>query len=298
MVPRLDAESEGEEELEVDRLEEGQGNNAAAASSAAASSAARDRVAFDERVQQLWTDRTGVQCWGDFASVLDAAFEGLLDGLREATLIYISGSPCPDFSSAGSGRGVLGSTGGLWLDDCELGIRLFPPVLIREMVTGIFDIDGGAPFWAAVERYKDAGYDVSWSVRMARRHGDPTSRRRVFLLAIRPDCLREGVGTSNFFTAEGTSRSEVTVASCLEPEPDDGLLIPPEDVTLLPTNDQSHNSHARCARSDPPSAPSGPRERVLSLYDGPRPVYAQAQVHFTNATHLETSGLLRELFGR
>ena len=191
----------------------------------------------DETVQNLWSGRTGIPCWGEFSSVLDAAADGLLDDLVSSILIYISGSPCPDFSSAGCGRGLLGETGSLWLDDCELGIRLRPPVIIREMVTGIFDVDGGSPFWAAVDRYRDAGYAVGWSVRMARRHGDPTSRRRVFLVAVLPECMREGVTAANFFTVEGTSSDEVMVETCLDGEPEEGLVVPADDVTALPMRD-------------------------------------------------------------
>ena len=190
---------------------------------------------LDELVQRLWSERTGIGCWGGFGSVRDAAHAGLLDELRSAILIYISGSPCPDFSSAGARRGLDGTTGNLWLDDCDLGIRLGPPVIIREMVTGIFDVDGGSPFWAAVDRYRDAGYAVSWAVRMARRHGDPTSRRRVFLVAIQPECIADGKTAVDFFSVEGTSCDEVTVGSCLDGVPDDGLLYPrPQDVTILP----------------------------------------------------------------
>ena len=191
----------------------------------------------DETVQRLWSERTGIPCWGEFSSVLDAAADGLLDDLASSILIYISGSPCPDFSSAGCGRGLLGETGSLWLDDCELGIRLRPPVIIREMVTGIFDVDGGAPFWAAVDRYRDVGYAVGWSVRMARRHGDPTSRRRVFLVAVLPECMREGVTAADFFTVEGTSSDEVMVETCLDDEPEEGLTVPADNVTTLPTRD-------------------------------------------------------------
>ena len=191
----------------------------------------------DELVRRLWEGRTGIQCWGAFQGVFDAALDGHLDWLAPATLIYISGSPCPDFSKAGNRRGVEGFTGGLWLDDCELGCRLRPPVLIREMVTGIFDVDGGSAFWAAVDRYRDAGYVVSWAVRMARRHGDPTSRRRVFLVAVRPDCIAEGVNAGDLFVAEGTSLDSVTVESCLDDEPEEGLVISADDVTTLPARD-------------------------------------------------------------
>ena len=192
----------------------------------------------DETVQRLWTERTGIKCWGGFASVMDAACDGHLDWLRPMALIYISGSPCPDYSRAGLGHGVSGRSGSLWIDDCHLGIRMQPPVIIREMVTGIFDTDGGAPFWAAVDLYRDAGYKVGWSIRMARRHGDPTSRRRVFLVAIRPDCIVDGKDATDFFTVERTSSDdEVTVATCLDSEPEEGLQVPGEDVTWLNERD-------------------------------------------------------------
>ena len=192
----------------------------------------------DELVQRLWRERTGIDCWGGFGSVLEAARGGHLDWLKKVVLIYISGSPCPDYSKAGSGRGLAGSTGSLWLDDCELGIRLRPPVVIREMVTGIFDVDGGSPFWAAVDQYRDAGYAVGWAVRMARRHGDPTSRRRVFLVAILPECIVDGKDASDFFSFEGTSLRSVTVESCFDDEPSHEMLYPrPQDVTMLPVRD-------------------------------------------------------------
>ena len=69
-------------------------------------------ASFDvgELVQRLWQERAGVACWGGFESVLGAARSGHLDWLKKAVLIYISGSPCPDYSKAGAGRGLGGST--------------------------------------------------------------------------------------------------------------------------------------------------------------------------------------------
>ena len=118
-------------------------------------------------------DLTGMPCWGDFASMRDAAADGLLGDLAGSVLIYISGRLCPDFSSAGCDCGLLGETVGFWLDDCELGIRLRPPVIIREMVTGIFDVDSGAPFWEAVDRFgmpaTPSDGRCEWRVAMATR---------------------------------------------------------------------------------------------------------------------------------
>ena len=75
--------------------------------------------AINELVRKLWTERTGLTCWSDFYNVLAAAKGGHLDWLAPLMLMYISGSPCPDFSSAGHGHGTAGRTGGLWLSDCE-----------------------------------------------------------------------------------------------------------------------------------------------------------------------------------
>ena len=162
------------------------------------------------------------------------------------TLVYISGSPCPDYSRAGLGHGVSGRSGSLWIDDCHLGIRLRPPVIIRETATGIFDTDGSVPFWAAVDLYRNAGYTMGWSIRMARRHGGPASRRCVFLVAIRLECIVDGKDATDFFTVERTScDDEVAAATCLDSEPGEGLQVPGEDVTWL-------------------------NERDTTSYDGPR----------------------------
>ena len=180
---------------------------------------------IDPLVRKLWTERTGLTCWSDFYNVLAAAKGGHLDWLAPLVLMYVSGSPCPDFSSAGHGHGTAGRTGGLWIDDCELGIRMRPPVIIREMVTGIFQVDDGAAFFEAVEAYEEAGYVTSWSVRKGSRHGDCTARLRVFLVAILPSCLREGVDASQFFSVERTAApAAVMVANCFDRFPEPGLV--------------------------------------------------------------------------
>ena len=181
----------------------------------------------DEIVRELWSQRTGLRAWGDFYRVAAAAARGSLDWLKPLVLIYLSGSPCPDFSSAGHGRGLDGKTGCLWLDDCRLGVLLGFAVIIREMVTGILDVDDGSPLRQAVAMYRAAGYLVAWDVRHAQRHGDATARRRVFLVAIRPEALKDGVTENDFFAVERTGEerpSPVTVLDCLDPEPEDSRL--------------------------------------------------------------------------
>ena len=128
-------------------------------SCAAAQSGGEPVAGFDinDLVRKLWTERTGLTCWAGFCNVLAAAKGGHLDWLATLVLIYISGSPCPDFSSAGHGHGTAGRTGGLWISDCELGVRMRPPVIMREMATGIFQVDDGSAFFEAVGAYESAG---------------------------------------------------------------------------------------------------------------------------------------------
>ena len=119
------------------------------------------------------------------------------------------------------------------------------------MVTGVFDVDGGSAFWAAVDIYRDASYVVGWAVRMARRHGDPTSRRRVFLVAVRPDCIIEGKSAVDLFASEGTSLDSVAVESCLDDEPGEGLEYR-DSAEWLPARDMTDwdgPAHVLSARS-------------------------------------------------
>ena len=56
-------------------------------------------------------------------------------------------------------------------------------------------------------------------------HGDCTARLRVFLVAILPRCLREGVGASQFFSVERTAAAAtVMVAKCMGRFPEPGLV--------------------------------------------------------------------------
>ena len=49
--------------------------------------------------------------------------------------------------------------------------------------------------------------------------------------------MREGVTAADFFTVEGTSSGEVMVETCLDDEPEEGLTVPADSVTTLPTRD-------------------------------------------------------------
>ena len=158
---------------------------------------------IDTSVRRVHDRIHGQRCWGDFYKVWRMARTGRISGTVKTALVYVAGTPCPDWSKAGLRRGQTGTAGGkLWLHNIAFAIAVMFPVVILEQVTGIFDVDSGAFFWEALARLRDVGYLVAWRVRRCQRWGDGTSRRRVFVVAALPGVLREGVGVDDLFLPE------------------------------------------------------------------------------------------------
>ena len=160
-------------------------------------------AAFDSwlTVRKLWESIYDARCFGDFDEFTRLVHEGQLDDLIEKTLIYTAGTPCPDWSAAGLQRGADGSAGGdLWLRNVAFSIFCRFPVILLEQVTGMLDLQNGHFVHEATRRLESAGYLVQWQVIQCNEFGgDATSRRRIFLVAILPGMLREGVQVGEFF---------------------------------------------------------------------------------------------------
>ena len=150
---------------------------------------------WDEMVREVH-DRLypDVRCWGSLQDVAALAATGRLRDVVESTFLYTAGTPCPDWSQAGLQLGAGGIAGGeLWAANLDFIVDCMFPAVLLEQVTGILEVDGGRHFWDALQQLRDAGYLVRWSVQRCQRHGDATTRRRVFVVAIQPQFLREGV---------------------------------------------------------------------------------------------------------
>ena len=160
----------------------------------------------DATVRRVWQALHGRRCWGNFYDVykfVRRRRQFVTDQVHQ-TLLYTAGTPCPDWSTAGKQRGRSGNAGGkLWLHNISFVLFCMFPVVILEQVPGILDVDNGAALREAVDRLRDAGYLVRWRVRRCNRTGgDATSRRRIFVVAILPRMLREGVTVDDFFEPE------------------------------------------------------------------------------------------------
>ena len=150
----------------------------------------------DETIQLLHDRWHGRRCWGDFGAVDAFMRSGAMADYIAATLVYTAGTPCPDWSDAGEQRGPDGHSGGdLWERNVDFAVTAGFPVIILEQVPGILSVAGGRFLHAAVERLQQAGYLVQWDILRCNHHGDGTSRRRIFLAAVRRTYLKKDVTT-------------------------------------------------------------------------------------------------------
>ena len=157
-------------------------------------------------VRKLWNHLTGLKALSSFELVLAMAREGRLEqhwNLLSA-LVYLSGAPCIDFSTAGVQRGVDGATGQLFLDDVELALLLGLTIVVKEIVPGILQPHLRPVLDAALRALsQDGRYMVNFRLLCCRRHGDIyTTRERVFVVAVLKSKLKSGVTAQDFFPAE------------------------------------------------------------------------------------------------
>jgi DNA-cytosine methyltransferase len=107
--------------------------------------------------------------------------------------LFVSGAPCPAFSSAGKRLGLR--------DLQDRGVTIFysldyvraqrPRVVILENVAGLTQGSSKELFHDILDILKDLGYTVEWSILNTKDHGIPHSRPRVYVVAIRTKFLSE-----------------------------------------------------------------------------------------------------------
>ena len=166
-------------------------------------------AAFDYEpiVRKIYRKVHNKRCWGNFYNVRKAMRQGSLAGVIRKVLLYTAGTPCPDWSSAGCQRGAAGKSGGkLWLENVGFICEARFPMAILEQVPGILEVDGGRHLREAVARLREAGYLVTWRTRRCNRSKDCTSRTRIFVVAILPSVLRDGVSSDDFFPEESSHK--------------------------------------------------------------------------------------------
>ena len=97
--------------------------------------------------------------------------------------IIIGGSPCSDFSLAGSRAGIEGSRGQLFFEFIRFLSIKQPPLFLFENVKGILSSNKGLDFEEVIKAFAEVGYVGTWQLRNGNRHV-PQNRERVFCVGV------------------------------------------------------------------------------------------------------------------
>ena len=100
------------------------------------------------------------------------------------------GSPCQDFSQAGSRRGLTGDRSSLIAEAIRLIGECRPRVFIWENVKGAFSSNSGADFWAIIQAFTNiGGYRLEWQL-LNTSWFLPQNRERIYLVGYTPNKSR------------------------------------------------------------------------------------------------------------
>lgn len=114
-----------------------------------------------------------------------------VNGLPRVDVIC-GGFPCQDVSLAGKRAGFGGERSSLWREYRRIVADVRPRFVFVENVPGLFTADDGWAFGEVLGDLAALGFDAAWDVFRASDVGAPHRRERVFLLAYRDDCGRDG----------------------------------------------------------------------------------------------------------
>lgn len=120
----------------------------------------------------------------DDVRTVDGAKLGKID-------VMIGGSPCVDISLSGKRGGFAAPRSGLWVQFTRLIDETAPPVVVWENVPGALcpHKHQRAAIATVLEDFRERGYDALWIVVPAAVVGAPHLRRRLFVIAWRPEAL-------------------------------------------------------------------------------------------------------------
>ena len=136
----------------------------------------------------------------------DAISLGSVTNIRGKNLPKIDaitfGSPCQDFSIAGSRSGLEGDRSSLISEAIRLIDECQPRFFIWENVKGTFSSNNGEDFWAIIQAFANiGGYRLEWQL-LNTRWFLPQNRERLYLVG----CFGKG-GGSKIFPIGETSQS-------------------------------------------------------------------------------------------
>ena len=145
---------------------------------------------IDDKNRKMFKDLTGAICYEDARLVAKNIHK-----IRVPTVLHTS-FDCKDYSSLGSLKGAEGERGGemyVWQGKnliCKMG----PEVVLIEMTANVVNVNGGKDLSRLI-RDLEAQYIVHHKYISVWRHGDPTNRKRLFIVAVHK---RHGLKAAQF----------------------------------------------------------------------------------------------------
>ena len=126
----------------------------------------------------MWTDLTDTPSYGD-------TFKLNYDTITTPDYLT-SGQPCTDYSPPGSQAGEDGETGWMFTAQTAVINKIRPKAFRLEMAEHAINIHNGREVNKVVSDMKQH-YVVKTDIIPVWRHGDPTARRRIFIVGFRRD---------------------------------------------------------------------------------------------------------------
>jgi DNA (cytosine-5)-methyltransferase 1 len=99
----------------------------------------------------------------------------------------VGGPPCQSWSEAGAGRGINDSRGQLFYDYVRILKDKKPLFFLAENVSGILADKHTQAFTNILNRFKDAGYEVTYKLLNTQKFDVPQDRKRVIIVGYRED---------------------------------------------------------------------------------------------------------------
>lgn len=106
--------------------------------------------------------------------------------------VFVSGAPCPPFSSAGLRKSLADKRGWLILWSLRYIIEKQPQVAVLENVQGLVQQKNKWILQRVKRLLEKLGYQVKCQIMNTKDHGIPQNRPRVYLVALMRSCLVRG----------------------------------------------------------------------------------------------------------
>lgn len=104
--------------------------------------------------------------------------------------LIVGGSPCQSFSIAGLRKGLEDDRGDLLIKYIKLIKYLKPKMFILENVKGLLNHNGGETFEVILDKFRETGYNLEYSIISSKKINFPQSRERIFVIGYKKNPIK------------------------------------------------------------------------------------------------------------